>query len=240
MLIVETIGRIRREHFVQGKSIKEIARDLKLSRNTVRKVLRSEDTSFSYERQVQPRPKLGRWKEELDRLLATNSEASARERLTLIRIFEELRALGYDGGYDAVRRYARSWAKANASATANAFVPLTFAPGEAYQFDWSHEIVVMDGVTTIVKVAHVRLCHSRMMFVRAYPRETQEMVFDAHERAFAFFKGACAARHLRQSMDVSRARRSVGVGGWNARIYPACCGTIRAPGLDGSPLLLAS
>jgi transposase len=191
MLIVETIGRIRREHFVQGKSIKEIARALKLSRNTVRKVLRSEDTSFSYERQVQPRPKLGRWKEELDRLLATNCEASARERLTLIRIFEELQGLGYDGGYDAIRRYARSWAKANASATADAFVPLTFAPGEAHQFDWSHEIVVMDGVTTIVKVAHLRLCHSRMMFVRAYPRETQEMVFDAHERAFAFFKGAC-------------------------------------------------
>jgi hypothetical protein len=42
-----------------------------------------------------------------------------------------------------------------------------------------------------VKVAHVRLCHSRMLFVRAYPRETQEMVFDAHNRAFAFFKGAC-------------------------------------------------
>ena len=70
-------------------------------------------------------------------------------------------------------------------------MPLTFAPGEAYQFDWSHEIVVMDGVTTTVKVAHVRLCHSRMMFVRAYPRETQEMVFDAHDRAFAFFRGAC-------------------------------------------------
>ena len=49
----------------------------------------------------------------------------------------------------------------------------------------------MDGVTTTVKVAHVRLCHSRMMLARAYPRETQEMVFDAHERAFAFFKGAC-------------------------------------------------
>ena len=37
----------------------------------------------------------------------------------------------------------------------------------------------------------MRLCHSRMMFCRAYPRETQEMVFDAHERAFAFFRGAC-------------------------------------------------
>jgi transposase len=191
MLVVETIGRIRREHFIHGKSIKEIARDLRLSRNTVRKVLRSDATSFFYERRVQPRPKLGRWKEQLDRLLAANVEAPARERLILIRIFEELRALGYDG-YDAIRRYARSWAKANASATADAFVPLTFAPGEAYQFDWSHEIVVMDGVTTIVKVAHLRLCHSRMMFVRAYPRETQEMVFDAHERAFGFFKGACA------------------------------------------------
>ena len=106
-------------------------------------------------------------------------------------MFEELRALGYEGGYDAVRRYARTWSRDHASQTAAAFVPLSFAPGEAYQFDWSHEIVVMNGVTVTVKVAHMRLCHSRMMFVRAYPRETQEMVFDAHERAFAFFRGAC-------------------------------------------------
>ena len=75
---------------------------------------------------------------------------------------------------------------------ATAFVPLIFDPGEAYQFDWSHEIVVIDGATTTVKVAHMRLCHSRMLFVRAYPRESQEMVFDAHDRAFAFFRGACA------------------------------------------------
>ena len=73
MLIVETIGRIRREHLVKGKSIKEIARDLNISRNTVRKVLRSGKTSFSYEREVQPRPKIGRWKAELDRLLAKNA-----------------------------------------------------------------------------------------------------------------------------------------------------------------------
>jgi hypothetical protein len=64
-------------------------------------------------------------------------------------------------------------------------------PGEAYQFDWSHEVVVISGVTVTVKVAHVRLCHSRMMFARAYMRESQEMVFDAHDRAFAFFKGTC-------------------------------------------------
>jgi transposase len=191
MLIVETIGRIRREHLVQGKSIKEIARDLRISRNTVRKILRSGETSISYEREVQPRPRLGRWKADLDRMLMANVGNAARERLTLIRLFEELRALGYEGGYDAVRRYARTWSRDHASQTAAAFVPLSFAPGEAYQFDWSHEIVVMNGATVTVKVAHVRLCHSRMMSARAYPRETQEMVFDAHERAFAFFRGAC-------------------------------------------------
>src|SRR6476661_10560151 len=191
MLVVETIGRIRREHLVKGKSIKEIARNLNVSRNTVRKVLRSGETSFSYEREVQPRPKLGRWKAEIDRLLTTNVESTARERLTLIRVLEELRSLGYDGGYDAVRRYARTWSRAHAGQTAAAYVPLSFAPGEAYQFDWSHEIGVLSGVTVTVKVAHMRLCHSRMMFVRAYPRETQEMVFDAHEQAFAFFRGAC-------------------------------------------------
>src|ERR1700694_801133 len=191
MLIVETIGRIRREHLVKGKSIKEIARDLKISRNTVRKILRSGETSFSYEREVQPRPQLGHWKADLDRMLTENARTTARERLTLIRLFEELRALGYEGGYDAVRRYARTWSREHAGRTAAAFVPLSFAPGEAYQFDWSHEIVVMNGVTVTVKVAQMRLCHSRMMFCRAYPRETQEMVFDAHERAFAFFRGAC-------------------------------------------------
>src|SRR5712672_1129337 len=191
MLIVETIARIRREHFIKGKTIKEIARDLKVSRNTVRKVLRSGETSFEYERVVQPRPKLGRWAAELDGLLSGNAGKSAREQLTLIRIFEELRGRGYDGGYDAVRRYARRWSKERGESTAAAYVPLSFAPGEAYQFDWSHEVVLLNGVTVIVKAAHVRLCHSRMLFVRCYPRETQEMVFDAHNRAFALFKGTC-------------------------------------------------
>jgi transposase len=188
---VDTIARIRREFFVRGRTIKEIVRDLHVSRNTVRKVLRSGATSFSYEREVQPLPKLGRWRAELDRILAANEAGSARERLTLIRIFEELRNLGYDGGYDAVRRYARGWRRERTAVTAAAYVPLSFAPGEAYQFDWSHEVVLINGTTVVVKVAHVRLCHSRMLFVRAYPRETQEMVFDAHDRAFAFFKGAC-------------------------------------------------
>ena len=188
---VDTIARIRREFFTRGRAIKDIARDLHVSRNTVRKVIRSGATAFTYEREVQPLPKLGPWRDDLDRMLAANAGKSRRERLTVIRIFEALRGLGYEGGYDAVRRYAKTWKREQASVTAPAFVPLSFAPGEAYQFDWSHEIVLVAGVTTTVKVAHVRLCHSRMLFVRAYPRESQEMVFDAHDRAFAFFKGAC-------------------------------------------------
>src|ERR1700758_4054051 len=95
MLTVETIGRIRREFYVKGKTIKEIVRDLKVSRNTVRKVLRSGATSFGYEREVQPRPKLGAWRAALDEILAENAGKAQRERLTLIRVFEELRELGY-------------------------------------------------------------------------------------------------------------------------------------------------
>src|SRR5207344_3605646 len=222
MLIVETIGRIRREHLVKGKSSKEIARDLRLSRNTVRKILRSGETSFSYEREVQPRPRLGRWKAELDRLLASNAGAATRERLTLIRLFEELRGLGYDGGYDAVRRYAKRWSKERGESTAAAYVPLSFAPGEAYQFDWSHEIVLLSGVTVTVKAAHVRLCHSRMLFVRCYPRETQEMVFDAHDRAFALFKGTCC-RGIYDNMKAAVETIFVGKGRlYNRRFLQMC------------------
>jgi len=188
---METIAKIRRAYFVQGKTIKAICREMKVSRKVVRKVLRSDETAFAYTRTVQPQPKIGPWRDELDQLLAANAARASRERLTLMRIFEELRALGYPGGYDAMRRYAVSWRRRESAATAAAFVPLSFAPGEAYQFDWSHEIVLINGTTVTIKVAHVRLCHSRMLFVRAYPRESQEMVFDAHDRAFAFFKGAC-------------------------------------------------
>ncbi len=213
MLVVETIARIRREHFVNGKQIKTIARERGLSRNTVRKVLRSSETDFHYERERQPRPKLGAWLGALETLLAANREKPRRERLTLVRVYECLRDEGYEGGYDAVRRYARRWQREHAGDANASYVPLEFAPGEAYQFDWSHEVVVLNRVTTRVKVAHLRLCHSRMPFVRAYPRESQEMVFDAHERAFAFFRGVCTRGiydNMKTAVDavfVGKARR---------------------------------
>ncbi|MEH2530789.1 transposase [Bradyrhizobium sp. AZCC 1588] len=78
MLVVETIARIRREHFVKGKTIKEIARYRKVSRNTVRKVLRSGETLFEYGPLAQPRPKLGRWASELEEVLVVSIRFIAR------------------------------------------------------------------------------------------------------------------------------------------------------------------
>ena len=222
MLIVETIAKIRRAFFVQGKSIKGICRELRVSRKVVRKVIRSEATEFHYEREAQPLPKIGPWRDKLDQLLLANEGKASRERLTLIRVFEELRGFGYDGGYDAVLRYGNSWRKEHGASTAAAYVPLSFAPGEAYQFDWSHEVVLLSGVTVIVKAAHVRLCHSRMLFVRAYPRETQEMVFDAHDRAFALFKGACQ-RGIYDNMKTAVETIFVGKGRlYNRRFLQMC------------------
>ncbi len=77
------------------------------------------------------------------------------------------------------------------------FVPLVFKPGEVCQFDWSQEVVELDGVEQVVRAAYFRLCYSRKMFVVAYLREVQEMLIDAHNKAFAFFGGD----DLRQSQD---------------------------------------
>ena len=107
MLVVETIAKIRRAYFAQKKPIKAICREFRVSRKVVRKVIRSEATEFRYERGRQPLPKIGPWRAEIDALLLANESKPVRERLTLIRIFEELRALGYGGSYDAVGRYAR-------------------------------------------------------------------------------------------------------------------------------------
>jgi transposase len=207
MLVVETIAKIRRAYFQQKKAIKAICREFGVSRKVVRKVIRTNATEFIYERERQPLPKIGPWKDQLDQLLLCNAGKSSRERLTLIRVYEELSGLGYTGSYDAVRRYAKDWSKEQGAVTAEAFVPLTFAPGEAYQFDWSHEIVLIGGVTSTVKVAHVRLCHSRMFFVRAYPRETQEMVFDG--RCHRNFQMASRSPDTNDSLHAAVAARHV-------------------------------
>ena len=188
MLCVETIGKIRRRRLVQGESISAIARDMGLSRNTVKKALRLEGEQFEYRRAVQPRPKLGPYLEILEAWLEAEDELPARERRTAQRIYEALCIEGYTGTVDTVRREIRAFERRR-HPVSNAFIPQYFAPGEAYQFDFSHEHVELEGLNQVVKLAHLRLCHSRAFFLVAYPRESQEMVFDAHARAFRFFGG---------------------------------------------------
>lgn len=185
---METIGKIRRRHKVKGESISAIARDLNLSRNTVKKYLNAEIDPV-YQRQRQPAPKLGALQPVLETWLEQDSQRPKRERRTAQRLFEDLQREGYAGAYDSVQRLVKLWKTQRPGASQDAFVPLVFAAGDACQFDWSHEHVILGGVAQVVKLAHFRLSHSRQMFLAAYPRESQEMVFDAHNRAFAFFGG---------------------------------------------------
>jgi len=191
MLIVETIRKIRCAHERDGKSIRRIAREFNLSRNTVKKVLRGEATEFTYERSSQPLPKLGPYEGALLARLAGDAGKPRRERRTAMVLFLELQQEGFEGGYDSVRRYLQKWRRQVSARQTAAYIPQSFDPGEAYQFDWSHELVELGGEVVKVKVAHFRLCHSRMPFCVAYHRESLEMVLDAHIRAFEFYGGSC-------------------------------------------------
>lgn len=187
---MDIIAEIRRRHFVSGESISSIARSLKISRPTVRKHLATKDEPV-YQRQIQPSPKLGEYKEQLVDWLESEAKLPKNQRRTAQRLFEGLVAEGYQGAYDSVQRFVKQWKRDHQRSPSikQAFIPLAFQPGEVCQFDWSQETVEINGVVQTVKVAQFRLAYSRKMFVVAYPRETQEMVMDAHNRAFAFYGG---------------------------------------------------
>ena len=188
---METIRKIRLAARGGHKSIRQISRDLCLSRNTVRKVLRSDKTRYEYHRENVPRPVLGAFVEVLSAWLEADKALPVKQRRTAQRLYEALQGEGYRGGYDSVRRFVKVWRRDHQCTPTDAYIPLYFDPGDAFQFDWSHETAQLGGVTTAIKAAHIRLCHSRFFLTIAYPRESQEMVFDAHNRAFAFFGGAC-------------------------------------------------
>jgi transposase len=186
---METIAKIRRRHLVHGETISAIARELRLSRNTVKKYLNQSEAP-AYRRREQPKPKLGDYEALLIGWLEQDAQRPKRQRRTARRLFEDLQGEGYGGAYDSVQRAVKAWKQSQRrSASTQAFIPLLFAPGEAAQFDWSHEQVELGGVVQTVKLAHFRLAYSRQGFLVAYPRESQEMLFAAHDRAFAFFGG---------------------------------------------------
>jgi transposase len=190
MLFMDFIAEIRRRHFISDESISSIALSLNLSRTTVRKHLKTIEEPV-YQRKNQSFPKLGEFQERLKQWLETESHLPKKQRRTAQRLFEGLQTEGYRGAYDSVQRFVKHWKseQKKTPAATKAFIPLAFPPGETCQFDWSEEFVELGGIGKKIKVGHFRLCYSRKMFVVAYPCETQEMVLDAHNRAFMFFHG---------------------------------------------------
>ena len=185
---METINKVRTRHLVQGKNISEIARELSLSRNTVKKYLK-DDYPLSYQREKQPKPLLGSFHSQLLDMLNHDAKLPVHRRRTAKRLFAMLQELGYQGAYDSVQRSVKAFKGNKTQLSSKAFVPLSFAIAEVCQFDWSYETVKIAGIEQGIKVAHFRLAYSRAYFVVAYPNERLEMLLDAHNRAFAFLGG---------------------------------------------------
>jgi transposase len=186
---METIRKVRLA-LSKGMSIRKAAEKFNMSRNTIRKVLRSGATSFSYKRREQKHPALGEHIGSLESLLAANADLVPSKRRTLLSLYEELQGVGYQGSYSAVCRYADKW-RGEQTSLSEVYVPLLFDKGEAFQFDWSEEDVEIGGTVMRAGVAQFRLCHSRMSFLVAYPLERMEMLLDAHVQAHDFFEGLC-------------------------------------------------
>ncbi|MCF8097142.1 MAG: IS21 family transposase [Desulfarculaceae bacterium] len=136
--------------------------------------------------------KHGEYLKDLEGFLEEGQKLSAKRRRSAQVLFEDLVVLGYEGGYDSVRRYVSRWRDEHTRLAAPVFIPLRFGPGQAFQFDWSEDHAELAGGRVKVNLAHIRLCHSRMFLVQAYPRQSQEMLFDAHRRGFDFFGGVCS------------------------------------------------
>ena len=201
---METIRKVRLAAR-DKKPIRQISRELRLSRNTVRKVLRGDETRFEYQRKAVPRPRLGAYIETLDGWLLAEQALSVKRRRTMLSLYEVLQDEGYRGGYDAVRRYVKGWRAAHNERVGDVYVPLSFDPDEAFQFDWSHETVVLGGHTTEIKVAHFRLAFSRMFLVIAYMRENST-------EAESDWPGSCTKRRGRVIGSMSPSHPQDGTG----------------------------
>lgn len=192
MIDVALLSVIRRWRLRDGLAIREISRRTGLSRITIRKYLNSDIVEPKYEARKNA-SKLDEFEEKLVRWLETEPRKSRKQRRNVRQMFAELVALGYRGSYDRVAAFARGWRRRQREAALIAgggtFVPLVFAPGEAFQFDWSEDGAVVGGERMKFKVAHFKLAHSRAFTLRAYRQETHEMLFDAHNHALRVLGG---------------------------------------------------
>ncbi|NEX60952.1 IS21 family transposase [Noviherbaspirillum galbum] len=184
------LAKIRRLHLRDKLSIREIARRTNLSRNTIRHWLRQPDmTELTYPDR-QNKSIVDPYVDQLRQWIGANSHRPKRDRRTSKAMFEALKAQGYAGSYTRIAIRARQLRQElNDAPNRKAFVPLAFAHGDAFQFDWSCEYVFIGGLRRRLEVAHCKLASSRAFWLVAYYTQSLEMLFDAHTRSFAAFGG---------------------------------------------------
>jgi len=183
---------IRRWHFREGMPIREIERRTGLSRNTIRKYLRADTVEPKFKIPARP-SKLDPFAGKLSGWLRIEAGKSRKQRRTVKQMHADLVVLGYGGSYGRVAAFVRAWKadrqREQQTSGRGTFMPLVFAPGEAFQFDWSEDWAVIAGERTKLQAAHTKLSHSRAFIVRAYPLQTHEMLFDALTQAFRVLGG---------------------------------------------------
>lgn len=186
---MEILGKIRRMHYRDKLSLHEITKRTGLSRNTIRKWLRKPEEAAppKYIRD-NVASKLAPFHATITQALKADAHRSKQNRRTAKALFAQIKAEGYVGGYSQLTAFIREW-KGSEGKAQTAFVPLTFGLGEAFQFDWSEEGVVIGGIYRKIQVSHLKLCASRAFWLVAYPSQGHEMLFDAHTRSFAALGG---------------------------------------------------
>ena len=189
MITMEMLGKIRRMHLRDKLSLHEIVKRTGLSRNTIRRWLRSsEEVAPPVYRRSEVVLKLAAFHETLEQALKADAHRPKHNRRTAKALFTQIKADGYGGGYSRVTDFIRDWRGREGKAP-HAFVPLQFALGEAFQFDWSEEGLVIGGIYRRMQVSHLKLCASRAFWLVAYPGQGHEMLFDAHTRSFTALGG---------------------------------------------------
>ena len=219
---MDMIGKVRRMRLRDKLSLSEIAKRTGLSRNTVKKWLKApSDVVPKYER-VKLDGKLTAFEPALHQALTTDSHRPKQGRRSGRALFAQIQAQGYRGGYSAVTDYIRRWRVESAASPAKAFVPMSFELGEAFQFDWSEDGLLVGGVYYRMQVSHMKLCASGAFWLVAYPSQGHEMLFDAHTRSFAAL-GGVARRGIYDNMKTAVDKVKKGKGRVvNARFAAMC------------------
>jgi transposase len=189
VITMEMLGKIRRMYLRDKLSLHEITKRTGLSRNTIRRWLRTpEETAVPTYRRGKGSGKLKAFHAVLEQSLKVDAHRAKQDRRTAKALFVQIKADGYVGCYSQLTAFIRDWQRREGK-TPHAFVPLRFELGEAFQFDWSEEGLVIGGLYRRMQVSHLKLCASRAFWLVAYPSQGHEMLFDAHTRSFTALGG---------------------------------------------------